>query len=84
MTLQERWLDFILHLSSTIYKLKKKTLKANIFKTIFLFIIILVLQILLFLISLPTNTYIRIKESLMGNNHSQNQVKKYSLRQDKE
>ena len=52
--MKNAWLTYILHFSSYIYRAKNELLKAGVLKTIYLAFFIILLEFLLFLLSLPT------------------------------
>lgn len=52
--MKNAWLTYILHFSSYIYRAKNDILKAGVLRTTYLAFYIILLEFLLFLLSLPT------------------------------
>jgi len=52
--MKNAWLNYILHLSSYVYRAKNDILKAGVLKTVYLAFYIILLEFLLFILSLPT------------------------------
>jgi hypothetical protein len=77
MTLTSQWLDLILKTSSLIHKQKEKLVTAEIFTTLFLSIAIILLELFLFIISLPSYFFIGSKKLKQL---PKNEASAYSLR----
>ena len=62
--MKQKWLNWVLHLTSRIFKQKEKILIAGTLETVFLLLYIILLELTLFIVSLPT--YVFVTPSSLG------------------
>jgi hypothetical protein len=78
--MKRRWLNLILHLTSSIHSKKQKLVMSTVFSAMNLALQIIGLELLLFLISLPTYFFIKEDFSLVTE-HNQREIASYRMRQ---
>ncbi len=76
--MKKAWLNFILHLTSYIYKNKTEIVSAKLPRSVYLAFSIIILEVLLFVISLPTY-FLFPSAKLEGAEKYQEEMQKYRL-----
>ncbi len=76
-----QWLNLILHLTSAIYQKKEKLILSTLFGSIGLALQIVLMELVLFLISLPTYLFIREEKDFSPiSAHKEKEIASYRMR----
>lgn len=76
--MKNAWLNFILHLTSYIYKSQREIVSANLITSVYLAFSIVILEVLLFVISLPTY-FLFTSTKIDGAEKYEAEIQKYKL-----
>ena len=78
--MKRQWLNLILHLTSSIHHKKQKLVLSTLFSAMGLALQIIGLELLLFLVSLPTYFFIR-EDFTLVTEHKEKEIVSYRMRQ---